>query len=114
MFRERRDVSRIRRGTELTPKELEVLEGWERGESLKESATRLNKSLHTVKIQRNAVRWKIRHQATQRDFTPIETAFLCWVRLHVTGARYEDVQLGNRLIAQAELVARTKTLSKAE
>lgn len=39
------------------------------------------------------------------DFTPIEIAFLCWCRMHAISPENEDVELGNRLIAQAALVA---------
>jgi hypothetical protein len=55
------------------------------------------------------------------DFSPIEIAFLCWARMHATGAAHEDVELANRLNDRADLIARTRAaklltwaLSKAE
>ena len=103
-----------RRQTQLTPKEREVLEGWERGETLLQTATRLKKAVTTIKQQRNSINWKRRHAATDREFTQCEIAFLCWARMHATGARHQDVELANRLNERAELIARTKKLSKAE
>ena len=107
-------MRKLRRQTEITPKEREVLEGWERGETLLESATRLKKAVTTIKQQRNSINWKRRQAAMDREFTQCEIAFLCWVRMHAISPGNEDVELGNRLIAQAGLIARTRALSKAE
>lgn len=38
------------------------------------------------------------------DFTEIEVAFLCWARMHATGARHWDVSFANRLNGRAELI----------
>ena len=44
------------------------------------------------------------------DFTEIEVAFLCWARMHATGARLWDVSFANRLNGRAELIERTRRL----
>lgn len=44
------------------------------------------------------------------DFTEIEVAFLCWARMHATGARHWDVSFANRLNGRAELIERTRRL----